>query len=32
MSNEEKCFMSRQQKSEIKEVLDRMVQEDDIPL
>jgi two-component system, LytTR family, response regulator AgrA len=29
MSNDEKCFMSRQQKSEIKEVLDRMVQEND---
>lgn len=29
MSNDEKCFMSRQQKSEIKEVLDRMVQGND---
>lgn len=27
MSSDEKCYMSRQQKSEIKEILDRMVQE-----
>jgi len=29
MQNDEKCFISRQQKGEIKEVLDRMVQEHD---
>lgn len=29
MQNDEKCFMSRQQKAEIREVLDRMVQEHD---
>ncbi|MGE5629996.1 MAG: LytR/AlgR family response regulator transcription factor [Caulobacteraceae bacterium] len=30
MSNGDKCYMSRQQKGEIKEVLDRMVRDNDI--
>jgi len=32
MSNGDKCYMSRQQKAEIKEILDRMVGNDDISI
>lgn len=32
MSNDDKCYMSRQQKTDIREILDRMVRGNDISL